>query len=71
MQCPVCGQAELVHDTRDLPYTHKGETTTIAAVEADFCPACNESVTCMAETDRVMCAMQAFNRQVQGVGRAS
>jgi len=26
MKCPVCGAAELIHDTRDLPYTYKGET---------------------------------------------
>ena len=64
MKCPVCGAAELSRDTRDLPYTYKGETTTIAAVTADFCPACGESVTGMAETERVMRAMQAFNKQV-------
>lgn len=29
MKCPVCGAAELIHDTRDLPYTYKGETTVI------------------------------------------
>ncbi len=44
MKCPVCGAAELIHDTRDLPYTYKGETTVIAAVTGDFCPACAESV---------------------------
>ena len=64
MKCPVCGAAELVHDTRDLPYTYKGETTTIAAVTADFCPACAESITDMVETERVMREMQAFNKQV-------
>ncbi|MBK6999506.1 MAG: type II toxin-antitoxin system MqsA family antitoxin [Rhodoferax sp.] len=64
MKCPVCGEAELIHDTRDLPYTYKGETTTIPAVTADFCPACDESITDMAETERVMREMQAFNRQV-------
>ncbi len=32
MKCPVCGAAELIHDTRDLPSTYKGETTTIPAV---------------------------------------
>ena len=37
MKCPVCGAAELIHDTRDLPYTYKGETTVIAAVTGDFC----------------------------------
>ncbi|GEM_PF-5175425 len=30
MKCPVCGAAELIHDTRDVPYTYKGETTVIA-----------------------------------------
>ena len=64
MKCPVCGAAELIHDTRDLPYTYKGETTTIPAVTADFCPACGESITDMAETERVMREMQAFHKQV-------
>ena len=64
MKCPVCGVAELIRDTRDLPYTYKGENTVISAVIADFCPACNESITDMAETDRVMREMQAFNKQV-------
>jgi len=64
MKCPVCGAVELIHDTRDIPYTYKGETTLITAVTADFCPACNESITDMAETDRVMREMQVFNKQV-------
>jgi HTH-type transcriptional regulator/antitoxin MqsA len=64
MKCPVCGACELVHDTRDLPCAYKGETTTLAAVTADFCPACGESITDLAETERVMRDMQAFNKQV-------
>lgn len=64
MKCPVCGAAELIHDTRDLPYTYKGESTVIPAVTADFCPACDESITDMTETDRVMSEMQAFHKQV-------
>jgi HTH-type transcriptional regulator/antitoxin MqsA len=64
MKCPVCGAAELIHDTRDLPYTYKGENTVIPAVTADFCPACNESITDMVETERVMREMQTFNKQV-------
>ncbi len=64
MRCPVCGAAELIHDTRDLPYTYKGETTAIPAVKAEFCPACDESITDIAETERVMREMQAFNKQV-------
>ena len=64
MKCPVCGAAELIHDTRDLPYTYKGESTVIPAVTADFCHACDESITDVAESGRVMREMQAFNKQV-------
>lgn len=64
MKCPVCGAAELIRDSRDLSYTYKGETTVIPAVTADFCPACDESITDMAETERVMREMQTFNKQV-------
>ncbi len=64
MKCPDCGAAELIHDTRDLPYIYKGETTVIPAVTAQFCPACGESITDLAETERVMRDMQAFNKQV-------
>jgi HTH-type transcriptional regulator/antitoxin MqsA len=64
MKCPVCSAAELIHDTRDLPYTYKGETTVIAAVTGDFCPACAESILDAAESNRVMREMQAFSKQV-------
>jgi HTH-type transcriptional regulator/antitoxin MqsA len=64
MKCPVCGTAVLIHDTRDLPYTYKGETTSIPAVTGDFCPACTESILDARETDRVMREMRAFSKQV-------
>ncbi len=64
MKCPVCGAAELIHDTRDLPYTYKGETTLIASVTGDYCPACAESVLDAAESDRVMREMRTFSRQI-------
>jgi HTH-type transcriptional regulator/antitoxin MqsA len=64
MKCPVCGAADLIHDTRDIPYTYRGKTTIIPAVTGDFCPACDESVTDVAETDRVMREMRAFNMQI-------
>lgn len=64
MKCPVCGAAELIHDTRDLPYTYKGETTIIAAVTGDFCPACAESILDAAESNRVMREMRTFSKQV-------
>ena len=64
MKCPICGAAELIHDTRDLPYTYKGETTLIGAVTGGFCPACAESVLDALESDRVMREMRAFSKQV-------
>jgi HTH-type transcriptional regulator/antitoxin MqsA len=66
MKCPACGAAGLVHDTRDLPYTYKGETAVIPAVVGEYCPACSEAVLDVAESARVSAAMLAFNRQVNG-----
>lgn len=62
MKCPVCGAAELIHDTRDLSYVYKEETTVIAAVTGDFCPAYAECVLDAVESDRVMREMRAFSK---------
>ncbi len=64
MKCPNCAAAKLVHGTRKRPYSYKGESTTIAAVTGDFCPACGEVVLAPAESARVSAAMLAFNKQV-------
>lgn len=64
MKCPSCVAAELVRDTRDLPYTYKGETTVIPAVTGDYCPACGEALLDVAESTRTSAAMLEFNKQV-------
>jgi HTH-type transcriptional regulator/antitoxin MqsA len=64
MRCPVCGVAELVRDTRDMPYIYKGESTIIALVTGDFCPACGEAVLEKSESERVGSLMLEFNKQV-------
>lgn len=64
MKCPVCGEAALVRDTRDLPYAYKGESTVIPEVTGDFCPACGESIFDAAESLRINAAMLEFNKQV-------
>ena len=64
MKCPLCAAAERMHDTRDLPYTYKGETTPIPAVTGDFCPACGEAILDAAESSRTSAAMLDFNKQV-------
>jgi len=63
MKCPSCA-ARLKHDTRELPYTYKGEATSIPDVTGDFCPACGEVVLDVAESTRVSAAMLAFNKEV-------
>ena len=64
MKCPCCGAAELIHDTRDIPYTYKGEHTTIPAVTGDFCPACSEVVLTREDGDRYIEMVGLFQRQV-------
>lgn len=64
MKCPICAQAELVHDIREIPYTYKGESMTIPGVEGDFCPACSEAILDSAESARISALMLEFNKQV-------
>lgn len=64
MKCPTCAAAELVHDTRDIPYIYKGEATLIPAVTGDFCPACDESILAVEESRRTMNLMLEFNKQI-------
>ena len=64
VKCPSCAAVELVHDTRDIPYTYKGESTIIPMVTGDFCPACGEAVLDVTESTRTSSAMLEFNKQV-------
>jgi len=64
MKCPSCGAADLMHDTRDLSYTYKGESTTVPAVTGDFCPACGEVVLTREHGDRYGDLIAQFQRQV-------
>ena len=64
MKCPICAKANLVRDTRDMPYAYKGETTIIPAVIGDYCPACGEAVLDVNESNRTSVLMLEFNKQV-------
>lgn len=64
MKCPCCGGAELVRDTRDVPYAYKGETTTVLAVTGDFCPACGEVILDRENGDRYMREISFFSEAV-------
>ncbi|MFZ5763606.1 MAG: type II toxin-antitoxin system MqsA family antitoxin [Thermodesulfobacteriota bacterium] len=48
-----------------MPYTCKGETTTIPAVTGDFCPACGEVLLDRAESSRISKAMRACNKRAR------
>lgn len=67
MKCPSCGAAKLVHDTRDMPYVYKGDSTTIKNVTGDFCPNCGEAILDAVESARMSTAMLDFNKQVNAL----
>ena len=64
MKCPICGAAKLVHDTRDVPYTYKGESTILPQVTGDFCQACDEFILDASESRRTIELMLTFSKQV-------
>jgi HTH-type transcriptional regulator/antitoxin MqsA len=64
MKCPICGEAQLIHDIRDVPYTYKGEQTVLPAIEGDYCPACGEVILDRENSMRSSLLMGEFNKQV-------
>ena len=64
MKCPCCGATELIHDTRAVPYTYKGETTTIPEVTGDFCQACGEIILDQLQGDRYSELIGLFRRKI-------
>lgn len=64
MKCPSCGSARLLRETRDIPYTYKGETTRIPRVKGEYCLACGEAVLGPAESARAGDTMLEFNKRV-------
>lgn len=64
MRCPICAEAELIHDTRDIAHSYKGEQTSIPMIEGDFCPACGEAILDVPSATRYADLMLEFNKQV-------
>jgi len=63
MKCPACGAAELIRDTRDIPYTFQRVSTVIPCITGDFCPACGDSVLDIENASRLGDAMTRFATQ--------
>lgn len=70
MNCPNCGAAELLHETRDLPYLYRGTSTTLPAITGDYCPACGEAVLDQAEGDRYSALIGQFQKAVDSLTSA-
>jgi HTH-type transcriptional regulator/antitoxin MqsA len=64
MKCPSCGTAELIHDTRDMSYTYKGETTAIPSVTGAHCPGCGEVILEQVQGDRYSELIGVFQSRV-------
>lgn len=65
MKCPNCA-TKMVHDTREVVHTYKGETTTYEAT-GNFCDACDEVVFDRDEAPRVSALIVEFNKQVNAI----
>ena len=66
MKCPVCGNAELVHEVRDIPYEYKGKKTVFHAVKGQFCDKCGEIIFGNGEGDEYFAGILEFNREING-----
>lgn len=52
------------HPKKFVIAAYKGETTTIAAITGDFCPACAEVILDSAQADSYGAAVRAFNKEI-------
>ena len=62
--CPNCGAPSPVHDTRDVPYVYKDQSTTIPAVSGHFCGTCGEVTLDKDAVDRYSALVGAFQRSI-------
>lgn len=54
MKCSAYAMTELIHDTRNIPYSYKGDATLIPVISGDFYSACDESILA---TEQFRCVM--------------
>lgn len=64
MKCVTCGKGMMVRESRDISYTYKTQTTTIPAVNGDYCSSCDESLHSGEEAEYLSSQMMAFAKEV-------
>jgi len=64
--CPECGAASPVYDTRDVRYAYKGRETTIPAVTGYHCMGCNGVTMEEEAVNRYSELVGQFQREVNG-----
>ncbi|MFP5393955.1 MAG: type II TA system antitoxin MqsA family protein [Gammaproteobacteria bacterium] len=64
--CPDCGDRAPMHDTRDVSYTYKGQSTVIPAVAGHYCASCGEVTLDRDQVDRYGDLVAEFQRKVNG-----
>lgn len=66
--CVACGHEDMVLDTRDLTFAHKGRETVVPEVLGWFCPQCGEAY--LEDNGRYAEAVAAFAREVDALDAA-
>lgn len=64
MKCPICGGADLKHETRDVEYEYKGNPLVVKDITGDFCDACGEVIYNAEMSAKFSTAVADFHRKV-------
>ncbi|MCC2681879.1 MAG: transcriptional regulator, family [Nitrosospira multiformis] len=67
--CVLCGRGELVRDTRDVPFTYKGQKTFIENIQGQYCSNCGRGFFGPNDDpdDKLMSGMDAFKELVDAM----
>lgn len=64
MKCPICGGADLKHETRDVTYEYKGHQIVVRGITGDFCDECDEVIYNAEMSAKFSTAVAELHREV-------
>lgn len=64
MKCPICGGADLKHETRNVEYEYKGHQIVVEGITGDFCDECGEVIYNAEMSAKFSTAVAALHREV-------